>query len=94
MRQNRLGIHSREERIDFAVNFQMLDAEFLEDVGEDAAPGAVHHIDGKLLLRLGDQFEIGKRLDGGNVVGLEVRLHHAAALGLDGLACQSALRSS
>ncbi len=93
VRQNRLGIHSRKQWVDLTVNFQMIDAKFLEYACEDAAPRAVHYIDGKLLLRAGNEIEISKGLDRGDVVGLEVRLHHAAALALDGLGIDQALRS-
>src|SRR5471030_661127 len=69
----------------------MIDSEFLKDIGEDAAACTVHNIDGKLLPRLGDEFEIGKCLDRGNVGGLEICLDHIASLALNGFAINQRL---
>ncbi len=48
MRQNRLGVDSREQRIQLSAKFDVIDPALGEDAFEHTAPGPVHHVDGKL----------------------------------------------
>ena len=67
VRLNRLGIDAREKRVQLLPDGKMLDAALAKHSADDAAAGAVHGVDSKLELCLGNEIDVGELAGGSNV---------------------------
>ena len=72
LRLDGLGIDAGKERIGIGANLDVVDADAVEDVGENGAARAVHGVDAELHAGFRDEVEIGEALDGLEVGGQEI----------------------
>ena len=72
VRQDGLGINAREQRVQLATNFYVVDVGLGKDALEHAAAGAVHDVDRELETGLLDGVEVDKLLYCRDVRSLEV----------------------
>ena len=68
VRLNRLGIDPGKERIDIAAHLHSVHADAFENIRQYRPAGAVHRIYRELHSRLGNQFKIDERFNGGGQV--------------------------
>ena len=72
VRLDRLRINSWEKRIQLLTNSNVRDASLFEDIGQNAAAGAVHGIDHKSKIRFSDETEISEAAYCANVGLLQI----------------------
>src|SRR5437773_5493349 len=72
VRLDRLRINAWEKRIQLLTNSYVPDASLFEDIGQNAAAGAVHGIDHKSKIRFSDETEISEAADCANVGLLQI----------------------
>src|SRR5208282_6841145 len=67
VRLDRLGINTREQRVDFLPDRDKRNAVFLKDSSKNSAAGTIHRVDGELEPALGDEVQIGETANRSNV---------------------------
>src|SRR2546425_10348105 len=72
VRLDRLRINSWEKRIQLLTNSYVPDASLFEDIGQNAAAGAVHGVEHKSKIRFSDETEISEAAYCANVGLLQI----------------------